>query len=129
MTTFHYRLFETVKRPVATVFLQSKNGKWVEFEPIIDSGADITLLPLSIGRLLGLSSDEQKIEEIGGIRGNVPIIYFQNKIRIGESEFTANLGWCLLENVPPLLGRADIFDRFDVAFKQKDDKIIFDERK
>lgn len=134
MTTFYYRPFTshsgiTVKRPVATVYLRAKDGKWVEFESIIDSGADISLLPLSVGRLIGLSPDGQDIKEIGGIRGNVPVIYFENEVRVGNTEFKAKLCWALLENVPPLLGRADVFDRFNVTFKQRDDTILFEERK
>lgn len=128
MTIFYYRLFGTVKRPVATIYLKSKNEKWVEYEPYIDSGADVTLIPFSLGKFLGLKIDEGKIEKIGGIRGSLPVIYFQNKVRIGEIEFMAKVGWSLVDNVPPLLGRADIFDRFNVIFKQKEDKILFEER-
>lgn len=129
MTIFYYRLFGTVKRPVATIYLKSQNKKWVEYEPYIDSGADVTLIPFSLGKFLGLEIDKGKIEQIGGIRGSLPVIYFQNKIRIGEVEFTAKIGWSLIDNVPPLLGRADIFDHFNVTFKQKDDTILFEERK
>lgn len=116
-----------VKRPVADAFLKSNKGGWIEFHPYIDSGADITLIPLSLGKLIGLSVDEKRIEQIGGIRGTVPVIYNQAKMKIGGIEIMVNIAWALIEDVPPLLGRKDIFDKFHITFKQDKDEIIFNE--
>lgn len=114
-----------IKRPIADVFLKSTSCQWIEFHPYIDSGADLTLIPLSLGKLIGWHLDEEKVEQIGWIRGSVPVIYKKTDIRIGKEEFSLNLGWALIENVPPLLGRTDIFDRFDVTFQQVKNIIIF----
>lgn len=131
MITFRYkkelgRNREIIKRPVADVFLHTKQGSWIEFHPYIDSGADITLIPLSFGKLLGFTIDEKNIEQIGGIRGSVPVIYLKNKIKISGNEFLINLGWALVEEVPPLLGRAQVFDFFTITFKQTKDIILFE---
>ncbi|MBI4990732.1 hypothetical protein HZB96_01405 [Candidatus Gottesmanbacteria bacterium] len=115
-----------IKRPVADVYIKSKSGRWIEFHPYIDSGADITLIPLSLGKLIGFSAESKKIEQIGGIRGSIPIIYHQNKIRLGIYELNVKLGWALVEEVPPLLGRADIFDFFNITFRQKEGIIGFE---
>lgn len=61
---------EKIKRPVAEVFLKTQSNSWIKFYPYIDSGADVTLIPLSLGRLLGLEIDEGKIQQIGGIISN-----------------------------------------------------------
>ena len=114
-----------IKRPIADIFIRSNNSEWIEFHPYIDSGADVTLIPLSLGKLIGLTIDEKKIEQIGSIRGSVPVIYFKQEIRIGEIQFPAQIAWALTEEVPPLLGRTDIFDKFNVEFKQKDGLIVF----
>lgn len=114
-----------ILRPVADVFIKSKSGKWIKFNPYIDSGADVTLIPLSLGKLIGLTIDDKKIEQIGGIRGSVPVIYFKCDVKIGEIQFPAQIAWALIEEVPPLLGRTDVFDKFNVEFKQKDGLIIF----
>lgn len=119
---------QTIKRPVANVFLQAKTGEWIEFEPYIDSGADVTLIPFSLGKLLGQSFAKKEIQEIGGIRGSLPVVYFKNKIRLGEISFDILIGWALIEEVPPLLGRANVFDKFDITFKQKEETIIFAEK-
>ena len=119
---------EEVLRPVADIFLRSQKGQWIELHPYIDSGADVTLIPLSFGSLLGLDALKGTSERIGGISGSIPVVYLQNKLRIGPYELTARIGWALVEKVPPLLGRADVFDVFDVLFRQKEGKIQFTHR-
>lgn len=115
-----------VYRPVADVYLKIVSHAWIEFHPYIDSGADLTMIPLSLGKLIGLHLDEQKVEQIGGIRGHVPIINTQCHMRIGIEEFVAQVAWALIEDVPPLLGRTDVFDRFTVSFQQSKGVIVFD---
>lgn len=134
MITFKYKKEPTgksprdfIKRPVADVFIKSTSGEWIEFHPYIDSGADLTLIPLSLGKLLGFTVNEKKIEQIGGIRGSVPIINFKNLMRIGDKEIEANIAWALVEEVPPLLGRTSVFDNFDIKFRQKRGLIEFQE--
>ena len=130
MTVFRYKEepIKGIKRPVADVFLQHKSGSWIKFHPYIDSGADVTLIPLTFGKLIGLTVDAKRIEQIGGIKGSVPVMYHKLKMRIGTKELLVHLGWALIEEVPPLLGRADVFDIFDVTFKQSKGIILFDER-
>lgn len=129
MIVFKYkRELSGVNRPIADVFLKSKGGVWIEFHPYIDSGADITLIPLSFGKLIGLSVDEKRIKQIGGIRGTVPVIYNQTKMKIGRVAMLVNIAWALIEEVPPLLGRKDIFDKFHVTFKQDREEIVFQEK-
>lgn len=133
MIVFHYKkeparsAGQFVHRPVAEAYLKSKSNNWIKFNPYIDSGADVTLIPLSLGRLLGLEIDKNKIEEIGGIRGSVPAIYIKAILKIGEKEILTQIAWALIEEVPPLLGRTDIFDSFKVTFEQTKGIITFEE--
>lgn len=115
-----------MKRPVADVSVKTRMGAWIEFHPYIDSGADVTMIPLSLGKLLGFEIDEGKIQQIGGIRGSVPVIYTKIALRIGEEEISVQVAWALIEDVPPLLGRTDIFDVFRVTFEQNKGIIIFE---
>lgn len=129
MIVFKYKeeLLEkgTVLRPVADVYLKTVKNNWLEFHPYIDSGADITMIPLSFGELLGWQIDKSKIFQTGGIRGSVPIIYKTAEIRIGEKNIKTQIAWALLEEVPPLLGRKGVFDKFDILFKQRKGEVIF----
>lgn len=117
--------FGKIYRPVADVYLKTKANDWIEFHPYIDSGADVTMIPLSLGKLLGLEVDQKKIQQIGGIRGSVPVTYTRNLLRLGEEEFPVHIAWSLIEDVPPLLGRTDLFDRFQVIFEQYNKRILF----
>lgn len=131
MIVFNYKKRPTripgqfIYRPVAEVYLRYKLGKWLRFNPYIDSGADNTLVPLSVGKLLGLELDKNKIEEVKGIKGNIPVIYHKVNVGIGEFTLQVHIAWALVEDVPPLLGRTDIFDFFNITFKQKAGIIIF----
>lgn len=117
-----------VLRPVADVFLRSSAGAWIEFHPYIDSGADVTMVPLSLGKLLGLHVLDDHVEQIGGIFGSVPVIYDRATMRIGAEEFFVKMAWALIEDVPPLLGRADVFDIFDITFQQHERTVLFQKR-
>lgn len=114
----------TMFRPVADIEFKNQAGKWIECHPYIDSGADMTLLPLSLGRLLGLEIEKNKIEELYGLGSQgIPVIFKKVGVKIGEYEFETEVAWSLSEKVVPLLGRAGIFDKFHVSFRQ-DEKII-----
>jgi len=129
MTTFRYRLEgskeNTIIRPVANIFFLSKSNRWLEYFLYIDSGADVTLIPHSAGLDLGLTLEDKTVQEIGGIRGSVPVVYVKNKIRLGNHELDTEIGWALVEEVPPLLGRRDVFDVFHVNFKQDHQVVEF----
>ena len=129
---FSYRKMEsslvgTIERPVADIFMRTTGGEWIEFHPFIDSGADITLIPYSFGLMLGLSKDSEKIKELKGVRGiALPVVISKVKMRIGNIELNPRVAWALIEEAPPLLGRLDIFDKFDITFKENEGVISFE---
>lgn len=110
-----------ILRPIATVILEV-NQKKIETSMFIDSGADITMLPFNLGRALGFKqTPSDKIYEIRGVSGGgVAYILKTAYLTIGRHRFKIRIAWALIEEVPLLLGRMDIFPRF---------KIIFDEQK
>jgi len=71
-----------ILRPVAEVILE-KDGFGVEIPMYIDSGADLSMIPLRFGRSLGLRQEEgDTIQEIKGISGaGVP--YIIKKVTFG----------------------------------------------
>ena len=115
MPRFYYRkvkspVFGEISRPFANILLQTMGGKWIQFRPIIDSGADISLIPYSVGSYIGFEM-EDKIVEFGGVTGrHLPVIIKKVKIKVGEIELEPRVGWSLIEEAPPILGRLDIFD-------------------
>lgn len=93
---------------------------------LIDSGADITLIPKRAGDCLGFEIEKETIQEIRGIgEGVVPYIIKTVQIEIGEYQINGRIGWVLIEEVPFLLGRVDIFDQFDIGFDHSTRKVSF----
>ncbi|MBI2449814.1 hypothetical protein HYV49_05985 [Candidatus Pacearchaeota archaeon] len=119
------RIFGPILRPVARIILINGNIEFPEYV-YVDSGADITLISKSVGDTLGFKIEStDNITEIKGIgeRG-VPIIIKKLKIKLGEKLFDARIAWALIEEVPLLLGREDVFNLFEINFK-KNSKIVF----
>jgi hypothetical protein len=111
-------LFGSIWRPVARVTVIHRRRRVPQLF-YVDSGADVTLLPKSVGNLLGLTLvSPQEIQEIKGIgeRG-VPIVIRRLKLQVGSRVFPVRVAWCLLEEVPLLLGRLDCFRIFDITFR------------
>ena len=116
---------EYIYRPVAKVFIKGSNQRDVFEYFYVDSGADYTLIPYKLGRFLGFSAENREVNEVQGISGAVGIVLTEMKMRIGECEFTAPVGWAQIEHVPMLLGRSGVFDQFEVIFRQSEHKVIF----
>ncbi len=113
-----------ILRPIAAVYFI--NGENIVFEyPYADPGADITLLPHSVGAALGLKSEGENIINLRGISETaIPIIIKQVQAKIGGFEFPIRIAWAQIEEVPLLLGRADILDNFKITFKK--DQVVFE---
>ncbi len=91
MVVFTYRkergrITGIVYRPVAKVYIKSANGEWIPFAPYIDSGADITLIPYTLGLKLGFEISKD-IVNLHGVRGiGLPVEIKKVKMRIGDME-------------------------------------------
>ena len=113
--------FGLIARPVARLVLKGENGREVPEIFYVDSGADITLIPRSLGELLGFAvRDSSEIKEIKGIgeRG-VPFVLRNVTLRFNDKTLPARIAWALIEEVPPLLGRLDIFRIFNITFAKE----------
>ena len=125
--TMKSHIFGDIRRPIANVLIRADTGEYIEFHPFIDSGADMTLLPYSFGLMLGFSEKTGNIKELHGVRGiGLPVIIKRVKMTLGDIEIEPRVAWSLIEEVPPLLGRLDIFEKFEITFKEKEGEIIFE---
>ncbi len=115
-----------ILRPVADVMLES-NGLKVEVFMYIDSGADITMIPFRFGKALGFKQNpSDEIFEIKGVSGGgVPYIVKRTKLILNGKKLNIRLAWALIEEVPLLLGRMDIFSKFKVIFNERQKSIVF----
>jgi len=92
---------------------------------LLDSGADLSLIPYSVGETIGLELDIENRSEVQGIgEGSVPYILTTVKLKIEEVEIPIRMGWALIEEVPFILGRLDIFKKFSIEFREFENKIF-----
>lgn len=83
------------------------------------------MVPFTIGKLIGLQINKNKIKQIGGISGNISVMPSKIKMKIGDHIMSVNISWSLSEDVSPLLGRKDVFDKFKITFDQNAETILF----
>lgn len=118
-----------VHRPVAYVHLQSKDGKWYLFCPYVDSGADTSLFPKGDASLLKVSLYDGEYRPIMGVgRVLMPAYVHDVKMRIGETVLDVSAAFADSDEVPRLLGRADVFKRFRIIFDEANLQTIFELR-
>ncbi|HMQ47950.1 MAG TPA: retropepsin-like domain-containing protein [Saprospiraceae bacterium] len=101
-----------------------------QIEMLVDSGADISTISLSVGEELGLKLfDNEVVDLAAGVNGTVEYVLRNVIITLEGQTFTAPVAWILNPNCPDLLlGREVIFDYFDIEFRQKDKEIVFKKR-
>ena len=128
--TFPYRrerskLFGKIYRPVVPVDLRWEHGEWMNQKMYIDSGADISLIPLKLGDSLGFDMIYDDIKEMKVIGYSTISVIIENvNIKLCDIEFNARVAWSMIEDVPSLLGRMDIFDKFEIIFMQKEKNVV-----
>ena len=126
--TLRFRsLREDLWEPVYLVNLQTNHGEIQNCEMLIDSGADLSLIPFHTGRLLGLSrSDEEILLFARGVGGSVSYLLRRIDIVIDGHPVSAVVAWCQDENIEDMIvGRQDVFDAFHIEFRQSERRIIF----
>lgn len=110
--------------PLIPVTIIGKKEK-INLLMLLDSGADISLIPYSVGEFLGLPLNMTNRSEVQGIgEGAVPYILNSVKLKIGDFEFDARIGWTLIEEIPFILGRLDVFQQFSIEFREFENEII-----
>jgi hypothetical protein len=95
---------------------------------LVDSGAELSLIPFKTGEELGyaLADSESKLvaETIGG---QVEYVMRDIEMTINEKQFVAPVAWLQSDTgaAQLLLGREVVFDKFNIEFRQSEEKIIF----
>ncbi|MBI4136709.1 retroviral-like aspartic protease family protein [Candidatus Roizmanbacteria bacterium] len=110
--------------PEIEVLLQTFRGKST-FNFIFDSGADITTLPFYMMKLLNIKKENTELSRSYGV-GVEPIPSYNAEIPVKIGTLTFNLPVTFIPNkdVPLLLGKEGIFDRFNVTFDNDQEKTI-----
>ncbi|MBI5575945.1 MAG: hypothetical protein HY896_06225 [Deltaproteobacteria bacterium] len=116
-----------VLRPVADVVLENRQVK-VEVPMYVDSGADLSVIPFRFGKALGFKQGgKNEIRELKGISGaGVPYVLKTVTLVMNGVRLKVRMAWALVEEVPMLMGRMDVFNKFRVVFDEKRGCIDFE---
>ncbi|MEA3421462.1 MAG: hypothetical protein U9Q97_07295 [Acidobacteriota bacterium] len=122
-------IFGKVKRPLISIDVKSYDGEWIHLRGILaDTGADISILPCDIGKLLVEDITKGKTIELRGIVPYAKLIVFIHdlRFRLNGEEFITPTAIAESNDVVPILGRTKGLDLFEVLFG-KGRKISFDD--
>lgn len=126
--SYKFTSYETnniaILRPIIPVELQYKDNDPIEFTMLVDSGADISLVSLDVGRSLGINTTRDPDDMIQGVTGDASILTEQVTIRFGmghKYEFKKEIPIQItkIKGYPfiPALGRDPLFKEFDIHFR------------
>lgn len=128
--TFRYKTVERpdgtkVKTPSIPILLKGKET--FSTVALLDSGADISAIPLAIAEILGLDLNKEKSSAFG-IGGKVDSVETSIELIIEKGHEKYNLTVPVKVifgdyQFPVLLGRVGFFDEFVITFDQKKEKV------
>lgn len=109
------------------LYVQSVQGV-IPFSFLFDTGADVTSLPMSAAKRLGIDLDRCPQLPMSGYEGMTISVYkSQIVIKFGDKAFKIPCVFNPNDDVPILLGRAGIIDRFNIFLDGKKKEITFEE--
>lgn len=120
MPTFPYRYkqidFGRIFNPLALIPVRASWG-WQRLWFLIDSGADVTMLPISLANRLGIKYKSNVKDKLYGI-GQQALLASPGKIKlmIDNREIEIRSYFVHSQDSILLLGRLDIFEQFSVNF-------------
>lgn len=95
---------------------------------LVDSGAEVSLIPHKLGEDLGYAlADAESTLLAETVGGAVEYVLRNVEMTIDKHTFIAPLAWLQTEinTEQLLLGREVVFDRFNIEFRQAEERVIF----
>ncbi|HUS26322.1 MAG TPA: hypothetical protein VMY99_03175 [Nevskiaceae bacterium] len=128
--TFPYKRLDGRFRPIIPVELAHTRA--VNYEVLVDSGADMCILHGDIGRAIGLDIEKGESFEFGGVSGRMDTGYLHTvtitvkhacfQTKVGFSDHINNSGF-------GMVGQKGFFDRFAVTFDYAEHKLVLHKKK
>lgn len=115
--------------PIIPITLNTIRGKR-PYAFIMDTGADDSTLPYIMIQLLGIKERTLKKSAAQGIGKELVTTWGGNvTIMFGNETFDIPCSFVDHDNVPFLLGKTGIFDRFNILFDNNQQMTVFEKRK
>ena len=122
---FSYRFYEGKFLPIIPISL-TENGKLIQMRAYVDTGASYSLFHAKVVEILGLDVEGILYELVVG-DGDILKVYLHSvTVSLVGKEFKVMIGFSKNIGVGfNILGRKDIFDKFNICFNDKDKEISF----
>src|SRR5579859_6208199 len=129
---FPYRKIRTdigiIPYPLITVKLFAKK-QLIDIDFVVDTGADITTLPKYLASELSIDLTKLERGSSQGIgEGRIQTWETKIKIIIGNLDLKIRCSFVSSNKIPPLLGKLDIFDRFNLYFDNDKEELVLRKR-
>ena len=130
-TVFPYINLGGKPRPYIPVKIHFKHGT-EEVYALLDSGADLTFIPLYIARQIGLQLKPKKMQKVFGVGGEVDCYNTQATLifDMAEGEFSLTRVNVLVPDqdsfMYTLLGRDTIFPHYKITFDESKQNTILE---
>lgn len=99
---------------------------WQNLWFLLDSGADVTMLTVSLAEVFGLKYDIKKEVHLIGIGEDSIVSYPGNiEIKMGRKKYKIRAYFINNKNSTLLLGRLDLFDKLSIQFNHEKKAIEF----
>jgi predicted aspartyl protease len=118
----------TIYGPLTTPLIRlaySTRYGWQDGWFLIDTGADFTAVPESLAEVVGIDLHRCPKESIMGIEGRlIPARVGSLTLLFGGEPLPIRCHFLKSERTPYLLGRMDIFSRFNIYFNNRARRVI-----
>ncbi len=114
-------IFESVLRPRLSIDIYSEFlSDWITIDDVLaDTGADLSVLPKSLGVLLVGDIREGRKYRVTGLAGYSKYIYLHRlTTRIGRKKIKAAFAIAVTDDIPPTLGRIDALDKMNIEYQK-----------
>lgn len=123
---FPYIEYRGRKAPIIPISLKARD-RWNQAIAYVDSGATTSIFKAEEAERLGINfKSRKKGYATVGDGSSIPVYFHNLRIKIGDEEFEATIAFSSRLGVGfNLLGRRDIFTRFDITFSDSKEIVTF----
>ncbi|GAC1370930.1 MAG: hypothetical protein NVSMB39_4290 [Candidatus Saccharimonadales bacterium] len=116
---FPYKRYpDKLERPVIPVKIATAD-RWINYEVLIDSGADICIFDAELAELLGLELKNGEYAAVRGATGELQDVYIHPvEVTVGPHTFGIRVAFMATPGPYGLAGQRGFFSQFRITFDQ-----------